>query len=34
VRNVGAAIGTPNYAVSTGYPYLVAATGSTPATWP
>jgi hypothetical protein len=34
VRNVGAAIGTPNYAISPGYAYLVGATGSAPTAWP
>jgi hypothetical protein len=34
VRNVGAAISTPNYAISPGYAYLVGATGSTPTAWP
>jgi len=34
IRTVGSPLGTPNFAVSIGYPYLILTGASSPAQWP
>ena len=34
IRTPGSPLGTPNFAVKAGYPYLALTTGSSPTQWP